>query len=268
MKETFNPYKIFNGSFIPDCISEIPDKELDSLSKLVLGRLQRYAGKNGLCTPKRATLAREVGTTVSTLDKKLKNLRDYGLIKTIQRGARRSNSYQFLWHEVYEKGGYESPKLDGQIEGELSDMTRLGLSNSATLNRRESVEENILYKYTLPTKFGNDSNKRIINFYSKLWERKFNLPYKANFGKFGKIIKNLGLTEIQICALILIYFSWSGIDGNNPKEYKSLEQAGFPVEWITSRVNQMKVYLKTLGVDFENQEQVFEFVVINYGSNV
>lgn len=100
MSNAFNPYKMFNGIFIPDGVYNCT--EISGLSKLVYGRLLRYAGKNGVAHPKQETIANELSASKNGISKAIKNLVDVGLIK-IEKGnpiKHESNKYFFLQSEI------------------------------------------------------------------------------------------------------------------------------------------------------------------------
>ena len=68
----FNPYKLFNGIFIPDCL--LSYKKLSMGAKLCYGRIIKYCGKNGYCYPKQETVAKELGISRSQVTRYLKEL--------------------------------------------------------------------------------------------------------------------------------------------------------------------------------------------------
>ena len=70
--EYINPYQIFVGAFIPNCIMQ--STQLTPSEKLVYARLNQFAGKNGKCYPSQTLLAEEVGLKVDTVQKILKSL--------------------------------------------------------------------------------------------------------------------------------------------------------------------------------------------------
>src|ERR1022692_3471771 len=57
--QTFNPFRLFTGIFIPEAMVRYP--HLSPSSKLAYGRLVRYAGEDGRCFPAVKTLAKEIG---------------------------------------------------------------------------------------------------------------------------------------------------------------------------------------------------------------
>src|SRR5215472_4251878 len=117
--QPFNPYKCFNGSFIPEQICRY--RGLSAGAKLVYGRLCRYAGENGTAYPSTSALAGEVGlseTQVRTYIKELENNRFLRVDRENRRyrsnGSGGSNEYTFLFHKAFtgEPGEYrKAPPL-------------------------------------------------------------------------------------------------------------------------------------------------------------
>lgn len=95
----FNPHKRYNGIYIPEGIYMLDC--LTPVSKLVYGRLLRYAGKNGVAYPKQSTIAEELAVSEKSIMRAVKQLFDTGLIEIIQgnRLNHQPNSYYFLEHE-------------------------------------------------------------------------------------------------------------------------------------------------------------------------
>lgn len=143
-----------------------------------------------------------------------------------------------------------------------------------TVHNNNTMDDSTIYHSTsdtespekdynsLPENFGENRLKKIIYFYSKLWKGKYNLPYRVNFGLFGKTLQRYdSLTEMQTCALIVVHFRWRGISGTDDFTYKKLDEAGFPFEWIYKNINSYIAHMKnTLELDFEDSEEVYKFV--------
>jgi len=103
--ESFSPYKMFVGAFIPTAILANPD--LRPSAKLVYGRLCQYAGKDGYAFPKQETLAQECGLAPRSIQAPLDELVKIGLIRVIRpegknRLMHKSNRYEFLWHSMFD----------------------------------------------------------------------------------------------------------------------------------------------------------------------
>jgi hypothetical protein len=98
----FNPYKLFYGILIPNCISRLTT--ITSSAKMIWGRLAQYASENGKCYPKQETLANELGLSLSTILRGLKELEDNKFIVIVipkgkDRLLHRNHQYGFLWHQ-------------------------------------------------------------------------------------------------------------------------------------------------------------------------
>jgi hypothetical protein len=96
---------MFNGLFIPEGL--VRCDWICAGAKLAWGRLARYAGEDGRCYPTVKTLAAEIGVGERQGRRYLAELERFGLIRRIERFADRaqtSNGYEFLWHELFERG--------------------------------------------------------------------------------------------------------------------------------------------------------------------
>ncbi len=132
--QRFNPHGRFNGILIPEALVKF--KGLSLGAKITYGRLARFAGQNGKCHPRQATLAREIGVTDRQVRTYLKELEDQRFIKTIQKGLRRPNEYEFLWHPLF--NGAVRKDTSGQDRNKCSAQERKEPSAPIT---RESKEE-------------------------------------------------------------------------------------------------------------------------------
>jgi len=96
-KQYINPYKQFNGVFIPDWL--LKRKELSSGAKICYARLARFAGKDGSCYPGIEKLSEEISVSERQCKRYISELKDNDLIESKQRGLGQSNKYYFLYHE-------------------------------------------------------------------------------------------------------------------------------------------------------------------------
>jgi DNA-binding transcriptional MocR family regulator len=81
-----NPWRIFQGSFIPNAVMQLPRRRMTSEAKICYGRLLRFAGKRGVAFPHVRTLALEVGLSRRSVFRALRQLRELGLITSQHRG--------------------------------------------------------------------------------------------------------------------------------------------------------------------------------------
>jgi hypothetical protein len=100
--QPFNPFRLFNGIFIPDAL--VRAMGLSPGGKITYGRLSRYAGEDGECYPAVPTLACEIGTSERQTQRYLAELEKKKLIKRVPRiteSGQSSNGFVFLWHPIF-----------------------------------------------------------------------------------------------------------------------------------------------------------------------
>jgi len=137
--ERFNPYKTFNGVFIPEAVVSIPVKKLSQGAKLAYGRLCRYAGKDGKAFPRRETLAEEVGCQIRQVDSYLRELKRFGLLESVRIGLGKPNEYYFLWHEIFDSGQEKTSSVkQNRADSELLENRESGSRDTATPSIKES----------------------------------------------------------------------------------------------------------------------------------
>lgn len=148
----FNPYRLFAGSFIPNCLMEY--SEISSTAKLVWARLSQYAGEKGYCWPKQETLAKEVGLSTDRVKRVLAELKDAGFIeikhpKGVDKLNHAPNKYYFVYHPIFHP---QEPSFEGVEEGSQEDVggctfesVENDTSESVRNNTSESVENNTSY---------------------------------------------------------------------------------------------------------------------------
>jgi hypothetical protein len=108
--DTFNPYKMFVGSFIPNWLMR--RTEICQGAKLCYARLAQYAGEYGDAHPAQETLATELGVGSRQVRKYVTELIDHHLLATRQFGLAQTNAYIFLWHTWMEDGIRKGSELE------------------------------------------------------------------------------------------------------------------------------------------------------------
>jgi len=100
----FNPYRMFNGVFIPNAI--LRTREISQSAKFVWASLARFAGKDGRCYPKLDTVADDIGMSREMVKKKIKELKEKGFIAVRHatgkaRLMHQPSQYFFIYHSVF-----------------------------------------------------------------------------------------------------------------------------------------------------------------------
>lgn len=115
----------------------------------------------------------------------------------------------------------------------------------------------------LPISRGKTNILRILSVYRDLFKNKYGFYPMISFGKFGKLVKILlqNYTELQISAMLIIFFDWAGMDGGDDFTREKLINATHSFGWFFSTTNQYQAYLRNVhGLDFDNEDIVREFV--------
>lgn len=125
--EPFNPYRGICGFYPPDIVGRQHD--LTDGQKRLYERLVRRAGKNGACFPSLELLAFDLGKSDRQVKRDLSALERRGLVGHVRHGRRLANSYQFLWHQIFEGDGTSTsyhPNGDGTDSRGDGTSTSLG----------------------------------------------------------------------------------------------------------------------------------------------
>lgn len=139
-----NPYKMFVGSFLPNWLRK--RKEISMVAKVVYARLAQYAGEDGCCYPKQETIVDEVGSSIASVKRAIKELVIYKLIEIEKRGLTKANVYYFLHHEWMDMSIDTSrsinliPSTDQNDTSVGVNLTLHSIRESSKIFNEESVE--------------------------------------------------------------------------------------------------------------------------------
>lgn len=108
--EPFNPWRGACGFYPSDTVgrqTKLSDREgivrvVTDGQKRVYERLTRFAGRDGHCYPALRTLSEVLGKSDRQIKRDVAALESFGLIGHRFRDGRRSNTYVFLWHSIFE----------------------------------------------------------------------------------------------------------------------------------------------------------------------
>ena len=71
-------------------------------------------------------------------------------------------------------------------------------------------------------------------------------------------------TELQVAALLIVFFNWKGMDGNDSFAYQKLLNANHNPQWFFSTVNTYESYLRNVfGLEMDDEDKVKSFVAQN-----
>lgn len=115
----------------------------------------------------------------------------------------------------------------------------------------------------LPESRGKTYIIRIVSVYSDLFKDKYGFYPTINFGRVGNLLKTLILnhTELQIAAMLIVFFDWAGMDGGSDFDREKLVNAAHSFGWFFSTTNQYEIFLRNIQkVDMDSEDDVREFV--------
>lgn len=122
----------------------------------------------------------------------------------------------------------------------------------------------------LPESRGKTYILRILSVYGDLFKAKYGFYPKVSIGRFGKQLKSLMEThsELQIAAMLIVFFDWAGMQGDDDFTRQKLVDAGHSIGWFFSTTNVYEIYLRNVfGLEFDNEEKVRHFVEENLKNN-
>lgn len=182
--DRFVPYKLFVGSFIPNCLMRFTGISADA--KMVWARLAQFAGKDGDCHPKIETLMEECGLSRNKVLFGLKELENERFLQVVRpKGKDRllhlSNKYYFLFHpcfeptppkETLETGTPGGPGIgtSGDTPVGTSGETPVGTSQENHFKENPFKQQNMGVLVSTPEFHQIDKEARVKEF-KKLWAR-------------------------------------------------------------------------------------------------
>jgi hypothetical protein len=147
---------MFYGSMIPDSVMSL--RTLKPVAKLLLGRLYKYAGERDRCNPSLPTLAGELGASVDTIGRSLKELEGRGFIRPV-RHARKEAERVLLWNPLPSKSLRTAATGDAEDD---SARTRNHAHDETAGMRNHGGDDSAKMASMIPQNSGCYKEKRII----------------------------------------------------------------------------------------------------------
>ena len=118
----------------------------------------------------------------------------------------------------------------------------------------------------LPSTRGDTYIKRVLSIYTDLFRHTYGFYPQLPIGRFGKSLKTIidSFTEFQIAALLIVFFNWNGMNGNDSFEKDRLLSVTHNFGWFFASINKYQAYIQNVfGLDFNDEDKVKEFVIKN-----
>ena len=251
-------------------------KGMPSEMQVIFVWLCHHADENGMCFPSRRILAQEAGCGIKTVDKYLIALELAGLIEKTERfgdnGSQTSNEYNILVNQdeptPFSKNGIPLSVEKGSLTiSSINSIQLTEVQNEIPSTEvsfepiQEVVQEQIAGQ--LPPNRGLTRIQRVTSIYKDLYRNKYGCEPTLRMAQVGGCIDTLAkkYTEVQIAALLIVFFEWKGMDGSTDFEQNKLVGVAHPFGWFYGSVNQYEVYLRNVhGLKFDDEGEVIKFV--------
>lgn len=143
-------------------------------------------------------------------------------------------------------------------------------TNALSANSLNALNANIITTKSemdmvsvLPMNRGKTAIMRVLSIYQDLFRNKYGFGCSVPIGRFGKSVNTLlkTHTEIQIAALMIIFFDWHGMTGSDIADHTKLLKATFNVFWFFSSITTYEAYARNvLQIKFDDPTSIREFV--------
>jgi hypothetical protein len=209
-----NPYRLFQGAVIPNCILRYPG--LTPTEKITLARLFQYAGADGSCFPKQTTWAKECGLDVRRLKRVAAALERKGFIKRerpsgMEKVLHKTTRYFFPRHPAYEANNV--PSQGDTLTPSQGDAVTPSLSKDTERESKEKEEKSLVPAINAPLlpccprcsapKHGSECD-RIIQLYHDRYREAHaccpTIPEGQAHGQVGRLLRIHG--EQRVAAVV------------------------------------------------------------------
>ena len=221
-----------------------------------------YADDDGVCYPSRNRLSKDMSVTPKTVDKYLLLLVEKGFItkttrKDSETGGNKSNLYQ-----IENISNYPSVKND-TTPSVKNDTLTIPTKNHTHITISSEEEPKRIETGKLPEHRGKTYILRLLSIYRDLFREKFGYNPTVDIPRWGKSCAELIKTrsELQISALLITFFNWRGMTGDDQYESDRLTKSANPFQMFFYNVNQYEAHLRNVqGLKFDDEDEVLKFV--------
>lgn len=254
------------GTFITvpnlDSLHKVP-----AISQVLFLWICKYSDEEGMCYPGRKKLAKNLGCSIRTIDKHIDILESNGFITKTKRKKEDSkenltNLYQIqLLHHPSEPNDTTPRAANVPVTKPINNQIHI----TKVEEDKSSLLPEVVYSSTgeLPPNRGKTRIQRVVSIYKDLFKHLYGVEPHLSMAPIGTLIDKLSerYTELQISAMMIIFFDWHGMENDNNFEYKKLLSSTHPFGWFFSTINQYEIYLRNVyRLEFDSELEVRSFV--------
>lgn len=244
------------------------DERLTDFAKILYAEIMSLSNKDGYCYARNSYFEGAFNKSNRTVTRNLTLLEECGLVEFENRdslgGMRKIYPLMSMNMGVTKvpEPLTKVPKPPTKMAGTPD---KNGVHNNI-YNNIKNNKDNTIEKEAEEKKVVEGRNKltRVVSLYGKLWHSRYGIfPSNVNYGHLGAKLKPLldNHSEYQIALFLLQYFEWHGEDGCDTFIHKRLANNSFPLLWLPTYIDGIKVFLSNgQGIDL-NKEKVVEKIV-------
>ena len=169
--EVFEPHRIHQDNqarrsrgitpiYLPaimNCQRKINDRKVGDGPKRVYDYLIGRAGENGDCFPSYDRMAKDLGKSSRQVRNDIQVLEELGLIGHANRAGRKSNTYHFIWHPIFERQ-WSTTQMSGKVRSistfewqDRADLSGSGLPPNIykeSSQKKAAAQSALVYRFT------------------------------------------------------------------------------------------------------------------------
>lgn len=202
--------------------------------------------------------------TQSSIKRWLVQLEQKGVILSGSFNRRKNDRTK--WYTMPEYLVVQKEPISVQFEPTLDQNDPTLPDNKQIINtdNTDVVKSDLVYieDGQLPTIRGETKIKRVMSVYIDLFKSKYDaIPFNLKITDEAIDALSKCYTEIQISAMLISFFNWAGMSGDDNFARQKLIDAVHPFGWFYKTVSQHEVYLKNaFGLKFDDEHEIREFV--------
>jgi len=179
----------------------------------------------------------------SSIKRWLTELEKDGIILTGNFNKRKNDRTK--WYTMPEYSIAQIEPLVAQNEPSIAQNERTIAQNEPALpdiNTDINTDNNNII--TLPKTRGTTPCKRLITIYKDLFYSVYKISPEMNYGLFNKVFNDLlkNYSEVQISWLLIVFFTWRGMDGKSQSDYDFYVKATYPLPLFKSQLQKFIIY--------------------------
>lgn len=137
------------------------------------------------------------------------------------------------------------------------------ISSTSEASDDPQEKEEVIKSSQLPKERGKTYILRVLSVYRDLFEELYGFKPVISIPRYSKQVKELAFlkSELEIASLLIVFFDWYGVTGNDSFEREKLVKAQHPLGWFFASINSYEAHLRNvIGLKIEDENELRAFV--------